>query len=90
MQINVHRNAPNFIDVHKLTLAYKFNPHLGSLSQGKLSSVMLQLYIVTGCDYTSYISGLGKTTFLNYSFQHAEIITGTSPVAAYQKQKLAT
>ena len=37
---------------------------------------MLQLYIVTGCDYISYVSGIGKATFLNCFFQHAEFITG--------------
>lgn len=37
---------------------------------------MQQLYIVTGCDYISYVSGLGKATFLNYFYQHVNFITG--------------
>lgn len=41
---------------------------------------MLQLYIVTGCDYTSYTAGIGKVTFLKCFFQHAEFITGTQTI----------
>ena len=38
---------------------------------------MLQVYIVTGCDYISYVSGIGKVTFMNYFYQHANFINGS-------------
>ena len=31
--------------------------------------------MVTGCDYISFFSRIGKTTFYRYFFQHAEFIT---------------
>lgn len=37
---------------------------------------MQQLYICSGCDYVSYLSGAGKVMFLNCFYQHAEFITG--------------
>ena len=39
---------------------------------------MLQLYITTGCDYISFVSGVGKSMFMNYLFQYAEFIGGAS------------
>ena len=42
----------------------------------KLGSIMLQFYILTGCDYISFVSGTGKATFLKIFFQHAAFING--------------
>ena len=76
VQINLPQYPPRYVDVNKLLLAFQHDPDLASLPQNILGSIMLQLYIVTGCDYVSYLSGFGKATFLNYFFQHADFITG--------------
>lgn len=76
IQINLPHKTPRYVDVHKLLLSFRYDPDLASLPQNKLGSIMLQLYIVTGCDYVSYVSGIDKVTFLNCFFQHAEFITG--------------
>ena len=34
------------------------------------------MYVCTGCDYTSFFSLIGKTTFLQYLFWYAVFITG--------------
>lgn len=76
VQIDLPQNPPKYVDMSKLFHCLTHDPNLASLPQAKLGSIMLQLYIVSGCDSVSYISGLGKTTFLNVFFQHAEFITG--------------
>ena len=76
VQINLPQYPPRYVDVNKLLLAFQHDPDLASLPQNNLGNIMLQLYIVTGCDYVSYLSGVGKATFLNNFFQHAEFVTG--------------
>ena len=73
VQINVPHANPKYVDIKKLLLAFQHDRDLASLPQTQLGSIMLQLYIVTGCDYISYVSGMGKATFLNI---HADFIAG--------------
>ena len=51
------------------------DPDLSSILPMELPQVMQTLYVVTGCDYTSFFSGLGKITLMKCFFQHAEFIT---------------
>jgi hypothetical protein len=76
VQTNLPQGTPKYVDITKLLQSFEHDPDLASLDQGQLGSTMLQLYIVTGCDYISFFSGIGKATFLNIFFQHAEFITG--------------
>ncbi|SMN12414.1 hypothetical protein SPBRAN_864 [uncultured Candidatus Thioglobus sp.] len=77
VQINIPHGPPRYVDINKLLVSFRLDPDLASLPQNQLGSIMLQLYITTGCDYISYISGIGKATFLKIFFQHAGFITGT-------------
>ncbi len=54
------------------------DPDLANIAAGTHSQILQSLFVATGCDYTSFFSGLGKTTFLRYFFQNAEFITGES------------
>ena len=76
VQINLPQNPPRYIDLHKLLVCFRCDPNLSSLPQDDLGSIMLQLYIVTGCDFVSYFSGIGKATFLKCFYQHADFIAG--------------
>ena len=76
VQINLPHAIPRYVDINKLILSFQHDLDLASLPQNQVGSIMLQTYIVTGCDYISYIKGIGKATFLNIFFQHAEFITG--------------
>lgn len=76
VQINPPQADSLYIDIDGLMAAFQHDPDLASLPQNQLGSIMLQLYSVTGCDYISYISGMGKATFLKYFYQHAEFISG--------------
>ena len=76
VQINLPQADTMFVDINGLLRAFQHDPDLASLPQQQLGHIMLQTYIVTGCDYISYVSGMGKATFLKIFFQHAEFITG--------------
>ena len=77
VQTNLPQNPPKYIDMNKLIHTFQCDPDLASLPQAKLGSIMVQLYIVTGCDYISYIFGISKAMFLKSFFQYADFITGT-------------
>ena len=71
VQINPPNSTELYVDINQLILSFQHDPDLAPLPQHQLGSIMLQLYAVTGCDY---ISGMGKATFLQLFFQHAEFI----------------
>ena len=77
VQINLPQHSPKYVDVNKVVLSFQRDPDLASIAPNILPSVMQQLYIVTGCDYISFVAGIGKATFLHTFFQHANFITGT-------------
>ena len=62
----------------RLTAALSNDPDLASVAAATHTKVVQTLFVVTGCDYISFFSGMGKATFLRYFFQHAEFITGES------------
>ena len=53
VQINVPHANPKYVYIKKLLLAFQHDTDRASLPQTQLGSIMLQLYIVTGCDYIS-------------------------------------
>ena len=77
-QINQPQYPPRYINVNKLLHAFETDPDLASVQRNKLGSIMQQLYVCTGCDYVSYVAGIGKAMFLNCFFQHADFVTGMS------------
>jgi hypothetical protein len=64
VQINLPQNQSQFIDLTRLNHCYLHDPDLASLPATHIPNILLQLYIVSGCDYISYFCGIGKTTFL--------------------------
>ena len=66
------------LNITNLVQAFKTDPDLALLDQEKLPAIMQRVYAVSGCDYVSFFSGLGKATFLRYFFQYATFITAGS------------
>lgn len=77
-QINLPQNPPRYVHINKLVNAFKTDPDLATIPKCKIPNIIQQLYICTGCDYVSYVAGIGKATFLNVLFQHASFITGSN------------
>ena len=66
------------LNVTHLIWAIQTDPDLALIDQNKLPAIMQTVYAVSGCDYVSFFSGLGKATFLRYFFQYATFITAGS------------
>ena len=66
------------VNITNLVQVFKTDPDLALIEQEKVPEIMQTLYAVSGCDYVSFFSGLGKATFLRYIFQYASFITAGS------------
>ena len=58
-----------------LRKAMQNDPDLGKLSQANLPQIFQTIYVATGCDYVSFFSQIGKSTFLRFFFQYPSFIT---------------
>ena len=67
-----------FVNIPALNSALCTDPDLAGLNATELPQILQTLFVCTGCDYTSFFSGLGKATFLHYFFQFASFITGAN------------
>ena len=87
VQINLpHDNTQKYLNVKALCITLRCDPDLAPLPRDKIQLIFQMLYICTGCDYTSFFKSIGKTTFLNTFYQHAEFITGKKCVEYCQTQ----
>ena len=79
IQINALSNDNKYLNLNNLAIAFKQDPDLASLCSDKVVRIMQTLYIVTGCDYVSFVRHIGKKTF-DIFFQYASFINGTQMV----------
>ena len=75
---DINSRELKLLHMKRLITALSDDPDLANVDTTLLSKVLQTLFVVTGCDYVSFFSGIGKATFLWYFFQHAEFITGES------------
>ena len=77
VQINLpHSNEQRFVHLKNLKTALENDPDLASIPRERLPRTLQMLFILSGCDYTSYFTGLGKAAFLNAFYQYSNFITG--------------
>ena len=65
-----------YLYMTNLITALQKDPDLSQIPQLIRPQVIQSLYVATGCDYTSFFTGLGKVSFLATFFQHASFIAG--------------
>ena len=76
VQINPYNSKElSYLHLSSLTTALCNDPDLASIPSQLLPQIFQTIYVVTGCDYISFFSGIGKATFLRYLYQHAELVT---------------
>ena len=66
-----------FVHMNSLLRCLQNDPDLAQIPESARPQAIQTLYVATGCDYTSFFSGLGKVSFLSTFFQHASFIAGT-------------
>ena len=89
LTLNHQKNVINTFNSRELCLlhlpalvtALTNDPDLSSIPPTILPQIIQTLFVTTGCDYTSFFSGIGKSTFLHYFFQHSQFITGGQEIA---------
>lgn len=73
---NINSRERKLLSLKNMIVAIQNDPDLATVTEATRLKVIQALFVVTGCDYVSFFSGMGKATFLRYFFQHAEFITG--------------
>jgi 5'-3' exonuclease len=66
-----------YVDMRELKHHIRNDAALVWLEEDGVYRIMQTLFVVSGCDYVSYIHGFGKKTVLQIFFQHADFITGS-------------
>ena len=68
-----------FLNMQALLTAFSNDPDLAvSQIQLHVPSVVQTLFVCTGCDFVSFFSGYGKSSFLSTLFEYCEFISGNS------------
>ena len=68
IQLNPFGRDLKLLSMHKLLKGIVSDPDLYSIAPEQRSKILVMLYITTGCDFTSFFVGMGKTTFLKNFF----------------------
>lgn len=62
----LHTKEQKILNLTSMRQALQDDPHLASIDPCIMPKVLQSMYILTGCDYTSFFSQIGKTTFAKY------------------------
>ena len=63
------------LNIITLVKALRDDPDLAQLDSTIVPKVLQTLYVVSGCDYISFFSQIGKATFLRYFYLYASFIS---------------
>ncbi len=76
VQLNPYSSKDlSYLHMTAFVTALSNDPDLSSVPSHTLPQVFQTIFTATGCDYTSFFSGIGKATFLRYFYENAEFIT---------------
>ena len=81
VKINALGKSPKYMSMHTLQDALLSDPDLETIPEEQRAKIIQALFVLTGCDFTSFFSGLGKVTFFNTFMKNARFIVGTDSLA---------
>ena len=74
IQTNRLGQARTYISITKLVDALKRDPDLAGIPEEERPKILVSLYVLSGCDYTSFFVGHGKVSIMKVFFEHAQFI----------------
>ena len=75
VQLSLQKCDHMYCNLNVLQEKLLLDPDLHHVPSGERLAIMQKMYICSGCDYTSFFAGCGKTTFYSALFQYAEFVT---------------
>ena len=72
----INNKQLKLLHLSALVKALDHDPDLSKIERDILPQVLQSLYVVSGCDYISFFSNMGKATFLRYFYQYSSFISG--------------
>ena len=72
---------PKYMSMYKLQESLSSDPDLATIPEEERAKTIQSLFVLTGCDFTSFFSGIGKTSFFNTFMKHARFIAGTESLS---------
>ena len=81
VQINSLGTDLKLININALSECLQNDPELCRVDRLQVNKDFLTLYILTGCDFTSFFVGLTKTSFAKTLVSYADFITGDTKIA---------
>ena len=70
------KDGSKILDLSSLLKALESDPDLLGILPCLRPQALQSLYVCTGCDYVSFLVGMGKVSFLITFFQYASFIAG--------------
>ena len=81
VQLNTLGTDLKLVALNVLSECFHNDHELSQIDRPLINKIFVTLYVLTGCDFTSFFVGITKTAFAKTLFHYAEFITGDTKVA---------
>ena len=75
VQLSALGRELRLLNLNELDNALKLDPDLHTLIPERRREILQVIYVTTGCDFTSFFSGIGKVAFLKAFYCYSKFIT---------------
>ena len=89
IQLNsINATEESYMHLNNLSSALLRDPDLASLPQEKIGTILMLLFISTGCDSVSCFKTIGKASFFNSFFKQSNFIYSTDTVGSLHQVQI--
>ena len=71
--VQLNREGSKYMHLSSLPDTECNDRELGTISDSRLLQCLQTLYVITGCDYTSFFHGIGKVAFLKTFYRQLQV-----------------
>ena len=79
-----------YMSMYTLQEALLSDPDLETIPEEERAKTIQALFALTGCDFTSFFSGIGKASFFNTFIKNAQFIAGTDSLSGNLTENIST